>query len=82
MRNAKSKDCSLDSIREQALKDTARSVKSIRRQRQQESDDNEEVRCALKDTEEAMILLAINSSGDDEDRTREILAKHGLDELG
>lgn len=75
------KNYSLDSIREQALKDTARSVKSIRKQRQQESEDNEEICCALKDTEEAMILLAINSSGDDENRTREILAKHGLDEL-
>lgn len=81
MRKTKNKDCSLETLRKQALEDTARSVKSIRRQNLYESEDNETVRCALRNSEEAMAMLALNSGGDDEEMTHRILSEHGLEEI-
>lgn len=81
MRKTKKNDCSLEKLRMQALDDTARSVKSIRRQNLYESDDNENIRCALKNSEEAMAMLALNFGGDDEEITHRILSEHGLEEL-
>ena len=81
MRKTKNKDCSLETLRKQALEDTARSVKSIRRQNLYESEDNETVRCALRNSEEAMAMLALNSGGDDEEMTHRILSEHGLEDV-
>lgn len=81
MRKTTKKDCSLETLRKQALEDTALSVKSIRRQKLYETDNNETVRCALKNSEEAMAMLALNLGGDDEEMTHRILSEHGLEEL-
>ena len=67
----------LSKIREQALNDAAQSVKSIRKQKEAEPD-NELVLNALHNSEEAMFFLATNGSGDDDERCREIMERHGL----
>lgn len=76
-----SKELSLNSIREQALEDVARSVKSIRMQNQAEPKEDELVTNALHNTEEAMFFLAVHAGNDDEKRTRAILKSHDLDDI-
>ena len=77
----KSPGVSLESIREQALKHVALSVKSIRFQRLNEPGNNEHVLNALHNTEEAMFFLAANAVNDDEKKTAEVLDKYGLPDL-
>jgi len=68
------------SIREQALKDTAASVKSMRRQNDAEPN-NENVINALKSSQESMFFLACHAGNDDEEKTREILNRFGLGDI-
>ena len=72
---------SLESIREQALKDAAQSVKSIRLQKQSEPVDTEELNNALRNSEEAMFFLAIHAGNDDETITGQILDRYELSDL-
>lgn len=71
----------LESIRSRSLCDTARAVKSIREQRRIEGPEDEMLRVALSDSEDAMIMLAIKASDDDPQRTQMILDEHDLGDL-
>lgn len=80
MMNKTSKNISLQKA---ALDDTAAALKSITDQYNcaDSSEPKNEVYLAMKDTEEALVYLAIAASDDDPQTTNDILRNYGREDL-
>lgn len=69
-----------EKLARQSLCNAAKTVKSIRLQRDYQGN-GEMINLALKHSEEAMFTLASLSAEDNDERLRGILEKHDLDDL-